>query len=88
MANRLYEQQIQNANPYQSGMGNQTNPMQQFSQMQQNPMGFLASRGLNIPPQYANDPKGAVQYLLTNGHMNQGMLNNLMQRAQAMGFKF
>ena len=88
MANRLYEQQIQNANPYQSGMGNQTNPMQQFSQMQQNPMGFLASRGLNIPPQYANDPKGAVQYLLTNGRMNQGMLNNLMQRAQMMGFKF
>ena len=88
MANRLYEQQIQNANPYQSGMGNQTNPMQQFSQMQQNPMGFLASRGLNIPPQYANDPKGAVQYLLTNGRMNQGMLNNLMQRAQSMGFKF
>lgn len=88
MANRLYEQQIQNANPYQSGMGNQMNPMQQFSQMQQNPMGFLASRGLNIPPQYANDPKGAVQYLLTNGRMNQGMLNNLMQRAQMMGFKF
>lgn len=92
MANRMYQQQMdfqnQNGNPYQSGMGNQANPMQQFGQMRQNPMGFLASRGLNIPPQYANDPKGAVQYLLTNGRMNQGMLNNLMQRAQAMGFKF
>ena len=92
MANKLYEQQIQNANPYRPNNGcgpNQnTNPMQQFAQMRQNPMGFLASRGLNIPQQYANDPRGAVQYLLTNGQMNQGMLNNLMQRAQSMGFRF
>lgn len=94
MANRMYQQQMdfqnQNGNSFSPGTGNygNGNPMQQFNQMQQNPMGFLASRGLNIPPQYANDPKGAVQYLLTNGRMNQGMLNNLMQRAQMMGFKF
>lgn len=96
MANRMYQQQMdfqnQNGNSFSPGTGNygngNGNPMQQFGQMQQNPMGFLASRGLNIPPQYANDPKGAVQYLLTNGRMNQGMLNNLMQRAQMMGFKF
>lgn len=90
MANRMYQQQMdfQNGNSFSPGNVNQANPMQQFGQMQQNPMGFLASRGLNIPPQYANDPKGAVQYLLTNGRMNQGMLNNLMQRAQMMGFKF
>ena len=92
MANRMYQQQMdfqnQNVNSFSPGTGNYGNPMQQFSQMQQNPMGFLASRGLNIPPQYANNPKGAVQYLLTNGRMNQGMLNNLMQRAQMMGFKF
>ena len=93
MANRLYEEQMrnqrnQNGNPISPGTGGYGNPMQQFSEMQQNPMGFLASRGLNIPQQYANDPKGAVQYLLTNGKMNQGMLNNLIQRAQAMGFRF
>lgn len=87
MANRLYEEQMrnQNVNPFSPVNGGIGNPMQQ---MQQNPMGFLASRGLNIPMQYANDPKGAVQYLLTNGRMNQGMLNILMQRAQAMGFRF
>lgn len=78
MANKLYEQQIQNAN----------NPMIQFNQMRANPLQFLANRGLNIPEQYANDPKGAVQYLMNNGQMNQGMLNNLMQRAQMMGFRF
>ena len=87
MANRLYEEQMRNQRN-QNGNLNAGNPMQQFTQMQQNPMGFLASRGLNIPQQYANDPKGAVKYLLTNGKMNQGMLNNLIQRAQAMGFRF
>lgn len=79
MANRLYEEQMRNQNG---------NPMDQFSQMRSNPMAFLANKGLNIPQQYANDPRGAVQYLLTNGRMSQGMLNNLMQRAQAMGFRF
>ena len=80
MANRLYQEQIQQQTA--------NNPINQFAQMRQNPMQFLASRGLNIPQQYANDPKGAVQYLMNNGQMNQGMLNTLMQRAQMMGFRF
>ena len=80
MGNGLYNQftQQQNSN----------NPMSQFNEMRSNPLQFLANKGINIPQQYANDPKGAVQYLITNGQMNNGMLNNLMQRAQMMGFKF
>lgn len=80
MANKLYQEQMaqQEAN----------NPMNQFNTMRNNPIQYLASKGLNIPQQYANDPKGAVQYLMNNGQMNQGTLNNLMQRAQMMGFKF
>ena len=80
MANKLYQEQMaqQEAN----------NPMNQFNNMRNNPIQFLASKGLNIPQQYANDPKGAVQYLMNNGQMNQGTFNNLMQRAQMMGFKF
>ena len=81
MANKLYEQQMNFQN--QNG-----NPMQQFDQMKQNPLEFLASRGINIPQQYANDPRGAVQYLITNGQMNQGMFGNLMSRVKAMGFRF
>ena len=80
MANRLYQEQMQQQTA--------NNPINQFAQMRQNPMQFLASRGLNIPQQYANDPKGAVQYLMNNGQMNQGMLSTLMQRAQMMGFRF
>lgn len=79
MANQLYQEHMQQQN---------NNPINQFAQMRQNPMQFLANRGLNIPQQYANDPRGAVQYLISNGQMNQGMLNNLMQRAQMMGFRF
>lgn len=80
MASKLYQDQItQQAND---------NPMNQFGLFRNNPMQFLASRGLNIPQQYANDPRGAVQFLINNGQMNQGILNNLMQRAQMMGFKF
>lgn len=80
MANKLYQDQMakQAAN----------NPVNQLNEMMSNPIQYLASKGLNIPQQYANDPKGAVQYLMNNGQMNQGILNNLMQRAQMMGFKF
>lgn len=80
MANGLYNQFTQNQND--------NNPINQFGQFRNNPMSFLANRGLNIPKQYANDPKGAVQYLLQNGQMNQGALNNLIQKAQMMGFRF
>lgn len=80
MANKLYQEQMaqQEAN----------NPMNQLNEMRNNPIQFLANKGLSIPQQYANDPKGAVQYLMSSGQMNQGTLNNLMQKAQMMGFKF
>lgn len=80
MANKLYQEQM--------AQQEVNNPMNQFNAMRNNPIQFLASKGLNIPQQYANDPKGAIQYLMNNGQMNQGTLNNLMQRAQMMGFKF
>jgi hypothetical protein len=53
-----------------------------------NPMGFLMQHRINIPQQYANDPRGAVQYLLNNGQMSQDQLNSIMQKAQQMGYKF
>lgn len=80
MSNKLYKEQMESQNA--------NNPMAQYNNFLSNPMQFLAGRGLNIPQQYANDPKGAVQYLMTSGQMNNGMLTNLMQRAKMMGFKF
>lgn len=59
----------------------------QFQTFMQNPLQFLASRNLNIPQEFANNPQGAVQYLLNNGKMTQEQLNALTQRAQHMGIK-
>ena len=80
MSNKLYNEQMQNQN--------NNNPVAQYNNFRSNPMQFLMGRGLNIPPQFANDPKGAVQYLVTNGMMSQNTLNGLMQKAQMMGIKF
>lgn len=76
MANPLFNEQMQ------------TNLKSQLQFFKSNPLEFLLQRNINIPEQYANDPRGAVQYLLNNGKMTQGQLNSLMQTAQQMGIKF
>lgn len=75
MANRLYNEQMN------KGF------MNQFNAFKQNPMQFLTNKRINIPQQFANDPHGAVQYMLNNGQMTQEQLNGLMQTAQRMGIK-
>lgn len=76
MANPLYNEQMQKG--FQS----------QFGSFMSNPMGFLMQHRINIPQQYANNPRDAVQYLLNNGQMSQDQLNSIMQKAQQMGYKF
>ena len=76
MANPLFQEQMSN------------NMMGQFSMFMKNPMQFLMQRKINIPQQYANDPHGAVQYLLNNGQLSQDNLNQIMSFAQNMGVKF
>ena len=75
MANPLFQEQMNN------------NMMGQFSTFMKNPMQFLMQQKINIPQQYANDPHGAVQYLLNNGQLSQDKLNQLMNVAQRMGVK-
>lgn len=75
MANKLYEEQMN------QGM------MGQFNTFMKNPLGFLMQRRINVPPQYANDPQGAVQYLLSSGQMSQEMYQTLRTRAEQMGVK-
>ena len=60
------------------------NPMQlipMFMQFKSNPGAFLASRGLNIPPQYMQTPEMAAKYLMQNRNMSQQDINELMQTA-------
>ena len=75
MANKLYEEQMN------QGM------MSQFSNFMQNPLQFLMQRRINVPPQYANDPQGAVQYLLSSGQMSQETYQRLRSKAEQMGVK-
>jgi len=62
------------------------NPMKnQFNVFMQNPMQFLLARKINIPQEYANNPQGAVQYLMNTGQMSQMTFENLRGQASQMG---
>lgn len=75
MANRLYEEQMN-----QGIMG-------EFGNFKKNPLQFLLQHRINIPREYANDPQGAVQYLLNTGQMSQSTFENLRTKAAQMGIK-
>ena len=61
--------------------------MSQFGNFMRNPLQFLMQRRINVPPQYANDPQGAVQYLLSSGQMSQETYQRLRSQAEQMGVK-
>lgn len=44
----------------------------------QNPLQFLAQRGLNIPNNI-NDPQAIIQHLLNTGQITQEQVNNAQQ---------
>ena len=63
------------------------NPMMsQFDTFKQNPFQFLLQHKINIPNEYANNPQGAVQYLMNAGQMSQETFEGLRNRASQMGF--
>lgn len=57
----------------------------QFGSFMRNPMQFLLQRKINLPQEYANDPQGAVQYLMSTGQMSQSTFENLRTQAAQMG---
>lgn len=59
------------------------NPM--FDNFMRNPMQFLLQRKINLPQEYANDPQGAVQYLMNTGKMSQTTFEALRGKAAQMG---
>jgi len=75
MANPLFNEQMQNS------------LNAQFNSFRTNPIGFLAQRNINIPQEYANDPHGAIQYMLNNNKLSQDRLNWAIQIAQRMGIR-
>ena len=45
-----------------------------YSQLMQNPTQLLQK--MNIPSEYANDPQGAIQYLMNTGKISQEQYNS------------
>lgn len=48
--------------------------LQLLPSLKSNPVGFLQSKGINIP-QNMNDPQQIVQYLVNSGRFNQSQIN-------------
>ena len=62
------------------------NPMMnQYNSFRQNPLQFLLQRKINIPNEYANNPQGAVQYLMNTGQMSQETFEAFRNKASQMG---
>lgn len=68
-------------------MNNPQTMNNQMALFRQNPFQFLLQRNINIPNEYANNPQGAVQYLMNTGQMSQNTFEGLRQEASQMGFK-
>lgn len=75
MANKLFQEAQQN------------NPMNRFSEFMQNPIQALAQSNLDIPPEYQNNPRSAVNYLVQSGKIPQAKYNQVMRMAQMFGIK-
>lgn len=56
--------------------------MGELKRFQQNPMQYLLNHRFNLPQQYADDPQGAIQYLMNTGRMSQQQFNQLQQMAK------
>lgn len=61
--------------------GSMQNFMGQFQNFARNPLQFMASRKLNLPQNWMQNPQGAIQQLMNNGQMSQSQYNQLQQMA-------
>ena len=78
MANRFAGNFTPQSGPFQSPM----DAMNQFNTFRQNPAKFLADRGINIPPEYANSPEQMARYLMSN--MASSQQNGVIQAANML----
>jgi len=56
--------------------------MQEFQMFRQNPLQWLAGRGLNVPANIANNPSAIIQHLMNNGQITQAQYNSAAQMAR------
>ena len=58
------------------------NVMGQFRGFMNNPLQYMASRKMNLPQNWMQDPNGAIQQMMNSGAMTQRQYNDLNQMAQ------
>lgn len=56
--------------------------MNQFRGFMQQPMQMMMQKKLNLPANWMQDPRGAVQQLMNSGAMSQEQFNQLQRMAQ------
>lgn len=56
------------------------NLMSQFQAFMRNPQQYMVQR-MGIPQEYANNPSGAIQYLMNNGRLTQEQYNQIQGMA-------
>ena len=57
------------------------NMFRQFQSFMSNPAQYMTQR-MGIPAEYANNPNGAIQYLMNNGRLNQNQYNQIQGMAR------
>jgi hypothetical protein len=65
----------------------QNDMMSQYAMFKKDPIQFLISRKINIPQEYLNNPKGAVEYLMNSGQMSKDQLSQIEAMASKLGIK-
>lgn len=70
-------------NPFYQGAPNMFAGIgQMVGQVSQDPIGFLARAGLNIPGNVGKDSNSIIQYMLNSGRITQDQLNWAIQKAR------
>lgn len=78
MASKLFRELYQGAGQQQKqAQPNLPNISQELQNLRTNPMGYLMSKKLNIPPEIQNNPQAIVQHWMNTGQMSPQQLQYL-----------
>lgn len=57
----------------------------QMNILRRNPMQFLLQHRMNIPPEYMNDPEGAIRYMVNSGQISEQRVEDAKNYARKLG---
>lgn len=61
------------------------NIFNQMNALRQNPIQFLLQHRMNVPPEYMNDPEGAIRYMVNSGQISQQSVEAAKNYAKNLG---